>query len=115
MTTTAPPPTRFDTSAHASQTLAGTTTLIRFGLRRDRFRIPIWVGALTLMSVLTNGSWEELYGSQNELQELAATLDSPTMVAMTGVNHAELGSVTYGALMGQQMFWFTVIDRKSVV
>ncbi|AYY11786.1 ABC transporter permease [Actinobacteria bacterium YIM 96077] len=90
-------------------TLAGTGMLVRFMLRRDRIRIPVWMAVIVLLTLSVNGSWEETYGTAGELREIAQTLDSPAMIAMAGVNYAGVEATTYGALMGQQMFWSTLI------
>lgn len=97
------------TTGDGRSSLAGTGLLLRFMLRRDRVRIPVWVVALAGMSILVNSSWQDLYGTQDELREIAASLESPAIVAMTGVNYAGVENVTLGSLMAQQMLWFTLI------
>jgi ABC-2 type transport system permease protein len=108
-TATTAPPARGRTEPRRQNTLAGTGTLIRFGLRRDRVRLSLWVGGIVLMTLLINATWEENYPDREELLDIAQTLDSPAMIAMVGVNHAGVEGTTYGSMMGQQMFWFTLI------
>ncbi|NDL60426.1 ABC transporter permease [Phytoactinopolyspora mesophila] len=103
------PPARHRTEPGRQNTLAGTGTLVRFGLRRDRVRLSLWAGGIVLMTLLINATWEENYGDREELLEIAQTLDSPAMIAMVGVNHAGVEGTSYGSMMGQQMFWFTLI------
>lgn len=68
--------------AHA---FAGTGTLLRLALRRDRIRIPVWsvFAALLTMSVAT--SWDRLYPTAEERLGLAASLGAdPTLSAILG-------------------------------
>jgi len=95
-------------SATRGRTLTGTGALIRLVLRRDRVRIPAWLAGLTLATVGTAGSLTQTYPTAAERQTLAATMDSPAAVAMTGINHGA-GNYTYGAMMGHQTLWFTAI------
>lgn len=95
-------------SAHGSS-LAGTGALVRFHLRRDRIRIPVWIVAITGMTLAVNSSWQDLYSTPDQLRDIARTLNSPAMVAMVGINYAGVEGTTYGSMMAQQMFWFTLI------
>jgi ABC-2 type transport system permease protein len=88
--------------------LTGTGALIRFMLRRDRVRIPAWVAGLAGSTVMIAGNFTQLYPTAAERLALAATLDSPAGVAMTGVNHAP-NDYGYGVMMAHQMLWFTAI------
>lgn len=88
--------------------LAGTGALIRFILRRDRVRIPVWIGALTFASIGTVSSFQTTYSSPTDRANAANLVDSPAMVAMVGRNYST-GEYTYGAMMAQQMLAFTAI------
>lgn len=88
--------------------LAGTGALIRFILRRDRVRIPVWIGALTLASLGTVNSFQTTYASPTDRANAAGLVDSPAMIAMVGRNYST-GEYTYGAMMAQQMLAFTAI------
>jgi len=69
--------------------LAGTTTLIRFILRRDRVRILVWVGAIAALVVLTAASVKGLYPTQADLDEAAAaTHDNAGAIAFNGPDQA---------------------------
>jgi ABC-2 type transport system permease protein len=52
--------------------LTGAWVLTRFTLRRDRFRIAVWVVSLTGLVVLTAASIKGLYPTQGDLDEAAA-------------------------------------------
>jgi putative exporter of polyketide antibiotics len=43
--------------------LAGTGTLLRFALRRDRLLIPVWIAVNALMVLSMPGTLEGLYGT----------------------------------------------------
>lgn len=88
--------------------LAGTGTLIRFILRRDRVRLPIWIGLLTAASYLTLSSFTGAYPTAASRQNAAVLVENPALVAMVGRNYSP-GDYTYGAMMGQQMLAFTAI------
>jgi ABC-2 type transport system permease protein len=83
----------------------GTRALMRFILRRDRIRIPVWLGALTLVTVSTANSFQTLYGSDVDRQRVAETMNSPAGLAMTGPSHY-LENYHFGAMMSHQMFGF---------
>lgn len=89
-------------SAEGGGTLAGTATLVRFMLRRDRIRIPLWVGALTLMTVATAGSFSDLYPTRADRQAAAETMSTPAGLAMSGPSRY-LEDYNIGSMMGHQM------------
>jgi ABC-2 type transport system permease protein len=89
--------------------LAGMGTLLRFMLRRDRVRLPLWVGGIAGITAIVAAAFPGLYGTEQERQALAQTMDSPAAIAMTGQNHAGVADYTIGAMMGQQMLWFTAL------
>jgi ABC-2 type transport system permease protein len=107
VTTAGPAPAR-KTSPARGNALAGTRTLLRFNLRRDRIRIPVWIGALSLGTVATAASYQDLYPSQADLDTVANTMDSPAGLAMTGPREF-LSDYNLGALMGHQMLGFMVV------
>ncbi|MFC8566139.1 ABC transporter permease [Streptomyces sp. NPDC057245] len=53
-----------------SRQLAGTGTLLRFALRRDRVLIPVWVAVNALMVLSMPGTIRGLYGTAAERAEL---------------------------------------------
>ncbi|MEU6914004.1 ABC transporter permease [Streptomyces olindensis] len=50
--------------------LAGTGTLLRFALRRDRLMIPVWIAVNALMVLSMPGTLEGLYGTPAERADL---------------------------------------------
>ncbi|MFG2822092.1 ABC transporter permease [Kitasatospora sp. NPDC048365] len=51
---------------------AGTGTLLRLALRRDRIALPLWVYALAAMAVSTAFSFRSLYGTEQARRTFAA-------------------------------------------
>ncbi|MDX3686862.1 ABC transporter permease [Streptomyces sp. AK04-4c] len=103
--TRAPAPARAVTAAGV---LAGTRTLIAFGLRRDRVRLPVWILALFLCTLSTVGNYHTLYAGPEDRASVAATMDSPAGLAMTGPRHY-LDAYGFGAMTGHQMLGFMAV------
>lgn len=72
-------------SGVTSGTTAGTGTLLRFMLRRERFRLPWWLlGAGVLLAFQSTGS-QNLYGTPEALARLRETMGgNVTIVALSG-------------------------------
>ncbi|MFF7309637.1 ABC transporter permease [Streptomyces sp. NPDC008137] len=62
--------TAFAVRPGSSRQLAGTGTLLRFALRRDRLMIPVWIGVNALMVLSMPGTLEGLYGTAAERADL---------------------------------------------
>ncbi|GGO56395.1 ABC transporter membrane-spanning protein [Streptomyces daqingensis] len=86
--------------------LAGTGTLLRFMLRRDRVRVPVWVAALLLAHVSTLSELTGLYGGAEARASLAKTMASPAGLAMTGPRHYLDGGYEAGAMLSHQVLGF---------
>ncbi|MGH2792355.1 MAG: ABC transporter permease [Actinomycetota bacterium] len=70
-------------------TLTGTGSLIRFILRRDRIRIPVWIAAILALVLSTATSVTGLYNTREELSAAADIVgDNPAFVAMNGPAYA---------------------------
>ncbi|UGY92728.1 ABC transporter permease [Streptomyces gobiensis] len=110
MTTTAPAPRAPERAERAAggDTLAGTGALLRFALRRDRIRLPVWILALWLGTLLTAQSYQDLYATAAERQSVAETMDSPAGLAMSGPSRY-LADYTYGSMLSHQMLGFVTI------
>jgi ABC-2 type transport system permease protein len=88
--------------------LAGTGALVRFALLRDRVRLSIWVGGLTLYTVLVAASFPGIYPEEADRQARAMLIDSPGAVAMSGPGIG-LDDYTFGAMMTNEMLGLTVV------
>ena len=71
--------------AGRSSTTAGTGTLLRFALRRDRVRLPIWIAVGTFMVVTQSLSSQALYDSAADLAAYRASVGSnAATIALAG-------------------------------
>lgn len=86
----------------------GTWTLIKLALRRDRWRIPVWVVSIVGLTILIAASFPEIYANTEERQARAALITSPAAVAFAGPGHGA-EDYTYGAMMTNEMLGFTAI------
>ncbi|MFE1480005.1 ABC transporter permease [Streptomyces fimicarius] len=87
---------------------AGTAALIRFALRRDRVRLPVWLLALVLGTLATASEYATLYTTAEKRAAVAATMDSPAALAMTGPHHY-LSDYGIGAMLGHQLLGFMAV------
>lgn len=84
---------------------ARTWTLTRFGLRRDRFRLIIWIVILVGLMTGVAVQFGEIYGSQKEIDAIFETLKSPAMVSLLGSFSWE-GHVTTADVFAGEMVVF---------
>ncbi|MGV9288140.1 ABC transporter permease [Streptomyces sp. NPDC003719] len=94
--TTTTTTTAFAARSGGSRHLAGTGTLLRFALRRDRVLIPVWVGVNALMVLSMPGTLQGLYGTPAERAGLVRqTENNASLRAMVGpVFDDSLGALT---------------------
>lgn len=90
------------------QLYSETGTMTRFLIRRDRLRFPIWLIALSLITIVTATAFTGLYKSEEERQAIAETMKNPAMTAMVGPGYG-LDHYTEGPMMAHQMLLFTSI------
>jgi polyether ionophore transport system permease protein len=92
-----------------SGTMAGTLALVRFNLRRDRIRIPVWLAALALVQLSGPATYVEQFPTVADRQNNASVIgDNPAAKAFSGPGHG-LGDYTYGAMMGNEYLGFMLI------
>ncbi|MGH9249549.1 MAG: ABC transporter permease [Acidimicrobiales bacterium] len=96
-----PPPTDAGLALAAARrtTLTGTWSLVRFILRRDRQRLPVWIAGITLLVLSTGASIEGLYPTQADLDKAAQTAQENA--ALIALNAPAYGLDTLG---GQTVF-----------
>lgn len=113
--TTSAAPTR----GRSAAALAGTGTLLRFALRRDRVRLPLWLLALWLTTASSLSSLATSYPEPADRAELARTVDTPAMLALTGPDHYlrdyNLGSLTAHQLLAYLAVAAGVMSALTVV
>src|SRR5699024_4699014 len=86
------------TRARSRWALTGTGTLLRFMLRRDRIRMPVWLIAISIFVPYFFGAFEQLFPTQADLAQMASFTSGP----MLGL----LGGPGYG-LDPEQLNFFT--------
>ncbi|BCL21918.1 ABC transporter permease [Streptomyces tuirus] len=88
--------TTFAVRPGSSRQLAGTGTLLRFALRRDRLMIPVWIAVNALMVLSMPGTLEGLYGTPAERADLIRQMETNSSLrAMVGpVFGDSLGALT---------------------
>jgi len=99
------------------RSLVGTRHLVRFVLRRERLRLAIWVSVLALVPVGVANALVQLYPSDAEREQLAATVASnPAIVSFLGpIYDSSVGALTawrvgtFGSLLVGMMAVLTVI------
>ena len=66
-------------------TLAGTPTLARLALRRDRVRLPVWVLAMTLLTYSSGSAMATTFPTQASIDSYASSMaTSPSVVFLAG-------------------------------
>jgi len=90
------PGATFAVRAGGSRPLAGTGTLLRFALRRDRLMMPLWVAVIGLMVVSMPNSLKTVYSTPAERADVARQmLTNSSLRAMYGpVFSDSLGGLT---------------------
>ncbi|MGW0469671.1 ABC transporter permease [Streptomyces coeruleorubidus] len=88
--------TTFAVRPGSSRQLAGTGTLLRFALRRDRLMIPVWIAVNALMVLSMPNTLEGLYSTPAERADLIRQMETNSSLrAMVGpVFGDSLGALT---------------------
>ncbi|CAL9547310.1 Multidrug efflux system permease protein [Nocardiopsis dassonvillei] len=82
--------------------LAGTGTLTRFILRRDRLRLSVWTVALVGTTVMTVPTLDETFSTDAQRQARAALMDTPTGIVFGGPGYG-LEDYTLGAMVANEL------------
>ncbi|MFE6756658.1 ABC transporter permease [Streptomyces sp. NPDC057684] len=109
--------TRFAPRAAGARQLAGTGTLLRLALRRDRVMIPVWVAVILMMVLSMPGSLKSVYSTAAERADLAQSMaTNSSMRALYGPVFADsIGGLTawrigvYGGLFAAVMSLLIVV------
>ena len=64
--------------------LAGTGTLVRFVLRRDRIKLPAWLLGITLLLFYYSSALPQVYTTDQQLQGLATFMEGPVGALLAG-------------------------------
>lgn len=85
-----------------------TVGLTRFILRRDRIRIPVWIIALTVFTLMVAVAYPDLYPTKQDRMMIAGTMKNPAMTAMFGPGYG-IDNYTIGAMFAHEMLLFTAL------
>lgn len=82
--------------------LAGSATLLRFGLRRDRVRLAVWVLALGSLAVYTVVALDTVYPTAADRAVRAALMTNPAAVMFAGPGFG-LAAYSRGAMVANEL------------
>lgn len=88
--------------------LTGTLALVRLALRLDRVRLLLWIGGLVVGTLAIAASLAELYATDEARESIAAAMNSPAGLAMTGPS-AYLADYHAGAMLVHQVLGFVLV------
>jgi len=90
------------------ESVTATGDLVRFALRRDRVKLPIWVGGIGLGMLYAVTALPTVYSTPEERQVRAELMDSPAATMMSGPGYG-LDDYTLGAMITNEMvLWLAV-------
>ncbi len=109
MTTATPTrPLARATAPGTSGELAGTWSLIRFVLRRDRIRIPAWLVGITGFLAVSAASVPDIYPTAAERQSRAEFVASPVLTTFAGPGYG-LDEYTVGAMVANEYLIYGLV------
>src|SRR5690625_2636596 len=91
-----------------SQPFAGLPTMLRFTLRRERIRLPVWILGLTAAIAATAASYPGIYATAEERHGALLTISNPGTTALIGAAYGD-GDYTYGIMVGHQLLAMTTV------
>jgi ABC-2 type transport system permease protein len=98
-----------DGAAEPTRPLAGTALLLRLVLRRDRFRLVLWVAGIVALVLVSAGSVEGLYQTPEDLASYASLArDNAAIVVQAGPGYG-LDDPTVGAILMNETAIWTVL------
>jgi ABC-2 type transport system permease protein len=95
------------------QSFVATGDLVRFALRRDRIKLPIWVGAIGLGMLYAVSALPTVYSTPEERQVRAELMDSPASTMMSGPGYG-LDNYTLGAMITNEMVLYLAIPAAMM-
>jgi ABC-2 type transport system permease protein len=107
-TATAMPRRAYAPTAGRWDALAGTGTLIRFILRRDRVRLPVWILAIALSVMGSVASFADTYPTAADRQARADVMGNAVAKLFTGPGYG-LDNYTYGAMTANELLPLTAV------
>ncbi|TDD30502.1 polyketide antibiotic transporter [Kribbella turkmenica] len=95
------------------ESLTATGTLVRFALRRDRVKLPIWIVAIGLGMLYAVSALPTVYSTPAERQVRAELMDSPAATMMSGPGYG-LDNYTLGAMITNEMVLYLAIPAAMM-
>ena len=92
--TLAPPRERAAAAATPRGSRTGTATLVRFALRRDRVKLPAWIGGLGLFVLYIGAALPQIAPMEDDLAAVTPLLEQPVGRMFTGPAYG-MDSPTY--------------------
>jgi len=89
--------------------LTGTAGLVRFALRRDRVRLPIWIVAITVLMAVSAASVVGLYTTEAELLTYSRLVEgNAAMVVQAGPGFGLDDPTTGAVVVNESLLWGVV-------
>lgn len=82
--------------------MTGWTTLLRFALRRDRVRLPVWTASVALLFGYAAVALDGLYPTAADRAARAALVSSPAGIMLSGPQYG-IEDYTLGAMIANEM------------
>ncbi|MUM16596.1 ABC transporter [Mycobacterium sp. CBMA271] len=99
--------------------LTGLGTLIALALRRDRFRICMWVGWLTLLMTYTPLAFKSMYPTSTERMARVTMMKTPAGIIMGGpnfgINETDIGVMVASELMTVMIAAAAIMSILTVI
>ncbi|MDA1559044.1 hypothetical protein PDK45_29525, partial [Bacillus cereus] len=99
--------------------LTGIGTLIMLALRRDRFRICMWVGWLTLLMTYTPLAFESMYPTTADRMARVTMMKTPAGIIMSGpsfgINETDVGVMVANELMTVMIAAAAIMSILTVI
>lgn len=96
------------TSRRPRRGLTGTGRMLRFVLRRDRVRLPVWILAVVGLTLATVASLPSYFATAGDRQDRAELIDNPATVALIGPGYGT-DDYTFGAMVANEYTAFLAI------
>lgn len=108
-----------DRAGRVQSPLTGTGTLLRLALRRDRIRLAVWLGVLTLMMAYTPGALEMAYPAQEQRLARINLMQTPAGIIMGGpmfgADQTALGAMIANELMLTMIVAASILAILTVI
>jgi ABC-2 type transport system permease protein len=102
-------PTRAPAASAPGSTLAGTGTLIRFILRRDRIKLPAWVLGITALLLYFSTIVSEVYQTEEQIQDMGRFMGGSFGALFGGPGYGRDDITLERAIVGVYALWFFVL------